>query len=163
MLEYPTIDSEYILEVIGRARLCQAAKTYKYYRKLIGGLSCSNLEQIKVTLLTYVLEETYNLDLTCVNSIPIDQERTYVELFTNYLIVECSDCSGTFSGPLSSISETTLINSGVNGGDEGEGTEQPDTDVEGDGVNDLLNYILLEDGTYIKLENGSGSHLMENN
>jgi len=162
MLEYPKIDSEYILEVVGRARLCQAAKMYKYYRKLVGGLTCSNIEQIKVTLLTYVLEQTYKLDLTCLNSIPSDQERTYAELFTNYLIVECSDCSGIFSGPLSSISETELINTGTPGGDENEG-ETTETNVEGDGVNDLLNYILLEDGTYITLENESGSHLMENN
>jgi hypothetical protein len=144
MLEYPIIDSEYILEVVGRARLCQAAKMSKYYKKLVGGLTCSNIEQLKVTLLTYVLEKVYALDMTCLNEIPLDQERTYAELFTNYLLVECSDCTGLFAGPLDSTIET-----------EG--------DIEGDGVNDLLNYILLEDGTYITLEDESGSHLMENN
>lgn len=90
----------------------------------------------------HVLESTYKLDMTCFSSIPNDSDRTYLELFVNFLTVECADCNNAYSAPV---------------------VEAPVNETEGDGVNDELNYILLEDTTYINLENGNGAHLMENN
>lgn len=134
MLTYPEITEEYIFDAIYRGRTCYTTKMLKYYRKLVGGLTCSNNEQIKLRLLMYVLTETYETGITCFNSVPMDTERMYIELFINYLNVECADCGNAFFP---------------------EATDEAATE---------LNYILLEaDGEELLLENGRGSHLMENN
>lgn len=162
-MEFPEITSDYIYSAVQTGRVCQASKVQRYYNKLVGGVSCSNIEQLKVTLLVYILEQVYKLDMTCFNDLPADSKYSYIRLFINYLSVECADCGITFSGFNSSASESTVIGGGgVTGTDPGE-EEEIINEVEGDGVNDELNYILLEDGTYILLENDNGAHLMENN
>lgn len=152
MLEYPEITSAYLFDVIETGRSCQSEKMVKYYKKLVGGVTCSNNEQLKVALLVFVLEQTYNLDLTCFNRIPTDSKLSYLQSFINYLYVECADCGFVFSGYNSSASTETI------------GLPIIDTpeDVTEE-ASDELNYILLEDATYITLEDESGSHLMENN
>lgn len=96
MLIYPEITEEYIFDAIYRGRGCYATKMLRYYRKLVGGLSCSNKEQIKLRLLMYLLEETYNTGITCFNNVPMDTDRKYIELFINHLNVECADCGNAF-------------------------------------------------------------------
>jgi len=143
MLEFPEITDDVLLGYVQSGRACHATKMNRYYKKLVGGLSCSNIDQIKLTLLMHILQETYKLDLTCFNSKPSDSDRSYLEIFINFLRVECADCGNAFTAV---VAEETTEN-----------------ETEGDGVNDELNYILLENGTYITLEDESGSHLMENN
>lgn len=143
MLEFPEITDSVLLGYIQSGRACHATKMNRYYKKLVGGLTCSNIDQIKLTLLMYVLQETYKLDMTCFNTKPNGSDRTYLELFINFLRMECADCSNAFAA---AVAEDTTVN-----------------ETEGDGVNDELNYILLEDTTYITLEDETGSHLMENN
>ena len=134
MLTYPEITEEYIFEAIYKGRTCYTTKMLKYYRKLVGGLTCSNNEQIKLRLLMYVLTETYETGITCFNNVPMDTQRMYIELFINYLNVECADCGNAFL-PVTAT-ETTVE----------------------------LNYVLLEaDEEELLLENGRGSHLLENN
>jgi hypothetical protein len=152
MLEYPEITSAYLFDAVETGRACQALKMRKYYAKLVGGVTCSNNEQLKVALLVFVVEQAYKLDLTCFDSIPVDSELSYLRNFINYLEVECADCGFRFSGFNSSASTETI---GL-----------PIIDTAEDVIEeaaDELNYILLEDATYITLEDESGSHLMENN
>lgn len=152
MLEYPEITPEYILDAVETGRSCQATKMFKYYNKLVGGLFCSNAEQIKVSLLVYILEQIYKLDMTCFDVVPTDSKYSYVRNFINYLNVECADCGYRFTGLNSSASATDI------------GLAITDTAADvPEVVVDELNYILLEDATYITLEDESGSHLMENN
>lgn len=159
MLEYPEITPNYLLNVVETGRSCQATKMGKYYSKVVGGVISSNIEQLKIALLVYILEQTHKLDLTCFDYIPEGSDISYLRNFINYLNVECADCGFTFTGYNSSASSTTI---GLPLTDTAE-EATPVNDVEGDGINDALNYILLEDATYITLEDSSGSHLMENN
>ena len=164
MLEYPEITSSTILAAVQSGRSCQATKMRKYYSKLVGGLSCSNMEQLKLSMLVYVLEQVYKLDMTCFNNTPADSDYSYLRHFINYLTVECADCITVFSGFNSSASTADIIagGGGITGTDPGE-EQEVINETEGDGINEQLNYILLEDGTYITLENETGYHLMENN
>lgn len=162
LMEFPEITPTYILNAVQTGRVCQATKMSRYYNKLVGGVSCSNVEQIKISLLVYILEQVYKLDMTCFNDLPADSTHSYIRLFINHLTVECADCGINFSGFNSSASEAAVIAGGNAGTDPGE-EQEIINEVEGDGINDQLNYILLEDGTYILLENDNGAHLMENN
>lgn len=154
MLEYPTITSASLLAAINKGRECQASKAKSYYHKMVGGSSCSNFEQRKITLLVYVLEQIYKLDMTCFDESPADEETlSYTQIFINHINVECKDCGFAFTPTyLSSVSTQALIDSGISGND----VDLPTPD-EGDGVNN----ILLENGTYIDLEDESGNLLME--
>lgn len=148
MLEYPEITSNYILGAVQTARSCQATKVRKYYNKLVGGVVCSNAEQIKMSLLVYILEQVYKLDMTCFDTIPADSDISYIRSFINYMNVECADCGFTFSGQNSSASAADI---GL-----------PINDVEEETPTAAgVNYILLEDSTQITLEDNSGSLLME--
>lgn len=132
MLEYPTITSQYLLAVVNQGRVCQATKVKKYYHKMVGGVDCSDLEQLKLTLLVYVLEQIYKLDMTCFEESPADTTLSYTQIFVNHILVECRDCGYAF------------IPEGV--------TEEEE---------ETLSYILLENSTNITLEDNSGSLLME--
>ena len=143
-LNYPTIDSAYILAAIQQGRACMASNMLSYYNKLVGGTECSSNEQLKLSILLYVLEDIYKTDSTCV----VDAD---LRIFINYIHANCADCGfvlpTTTSAPSSDFSAgspTTL------------------SATEGDGSSDVLSYILLEaDGTYILLDDGTGSHLTE--
>lgn len=153
MLEYPTITSQYLLAVVNQGRVCQATKVKKYYHKMVGGVDCSDLEQLKLTLLVYVLEQIYKLDMTCFDESPADTTLSYAQIFINHILVECKDCGYAFIPEyLSSTPGEVMIAAGVPWNDvppaEGAGT-------------DLTN-LLLENGTTITLENNSGSLLLEN-
>jgi hypothetical protein len=148
MLEYPEITSDYILSAVQTARSCQTVKMTKYYNKLVGGVTCSNAEQLKMALLTYILEQVYKLDMTCFDTIPTDSTLSYIRSFINYMSVECADCGFSFSGQNSSASADDI---GL-----------PINDIEPEvPADDGLNYILLEDSTEITIEDASGSLLME--
>lgn len=148
MLEYPEITPSYILGAVQTARSCQTAKMLKYYNKLVGGVTCSNAEQLKMALLVYILEQVYKLDMTCFDTIPTDSDISYLRSFINYMNVECADCGFTFTGQNSSASAADI---GL-----------PINDIEPEvPVDDGLNYILLEDATEITIEDASGSLLME--
>jgi hypothetical protein len=143
-LDYPTIDSAYILAAIQQGRACMASNMLSYYNKLVGGVACSSNEQLKLSILLYVLEDIYKTDSTCV-------VEADLRIFINYIHTNCVDCG--FALPTTTSAPSSNFSSG--------GSTTLDA-AEGDGTDDVLNYILLEDGTYITFEDGTGSHLLEN-
>jgi len=149
-LDYPTIDSAYILTKIKDGRACVASGMLSYYNKLVGGLTCSNVEQSKMSLLLFVLEDVYRTDSTCVSDADL-------RIFINYIDTNCIECG--FVGPTTTSAPSIDFSSG---GKTSASTDYTGNEIEGDGINDALSYILLEaDGTYILLEDGTGSHLTE--
>lgn len=152
MLEYPTITPSYLLAAITQGKICLATKTRPYYQKLIGGLACSNAEQLKLTLLIHVLDSVYKLDMTCFDESPVDNTLTYNQIFINHLAIECKDCGFAFNSEfLSTVSEQTLSDSGITGTDY----------IPPDAPEGSLNYILLESGDPIQEEDSSDYFLVE--
>ena len=82
-------------------KLCLYTKHLGMYKKIHGGVQCSELENTKIELALYLLR---NAGLECLETTIPDGDLSYLERFKQYLDQYCLDCT-----PLEVTKKTTNI------------------------------------------------------
>ena len=101
-MELISTNSEF-RQYLDSVKLCLYTKHLGMYKKIHGGVQCSELENTKIELALYLLR---NAGLECLETTIPDGDLSYLERFKQYLDQYCLDCT-----PLEVTEKTvTLVN-----------------------------------------------------
>ena len=119
-------NNQVIIDKLEALRLCVSRRNLTLQKKISGGVRCDTTENVKLTLIAYLLEDYQknaedNKDKDCLQ-LNLSEKEGYklINSFIAYIESECRDCveariaftSGNANAPTSSARESFLITQG---------------------------------------------------
>ena len=85
-------NNQEIVTTLNALRTCIDRRHYGLYKKIIGGVKCDTTEQVKLSLIAYLLIEYQRNDETCLEQSSSKEGWKILNRFIAYVKAECRDC-----------------------------------------------------------------------
>lgn len=85
-------DHHEIVEFLNALRTCIDRRHYTLYKKIIGGIGCDTLENVKLSMIAYLLIGYQKDKETCLDNPSARPGWKIVNVFIDYITRECRDC-----------------------------------------------------------------------
>lgn len=90
-------NNQEIVAILNSLRTCIDKSHYTLYKKIIGGVKCDTTEQVKLSLIAYLLGQYQKNEEECINQ-PSDKDGwDIINRFVVYVKSECRDCIKTYN------------------------------------------------------------------
>ena len=93
-------NNQEIVTTLNALRTCIDRRHYGLYKKIIGGVKCDTTEQVKLSLIAYLLIEYQRNDETCLEQSSSKKGWQILNRFIAYVKAECRDCIQTYASSL---------------------------------------------------------------
>lgn len=98
-------NNQEVLDHLEALRSCIARRHHAYYKKIVGGLACDNIELTKLSLIAYLLEQYQRggddrYDKDCLQYTLSERPGwKLINVFIDYVRRECRDCIAEIINP----------------------------------------------------------------
>ena len=85
-------DYQEIVDVLNALRTCIDKRHYTLYKKIIGGIGCDTIENVKLSIIAYLLIKYQKDKETCLDNPSSRTGWKIVNVFVDFVTRECRDC-----------------------------------------------------------------------
>lgn len=85
-------DHQEIVEILNALRTCIDRRHYTLYKKIIGGIGCDTIENVKLSMIAYLLIKYQKNKETCLDNPSSRTGWKIVNVFVDFVTRECRDC-----------------------------------------------------------------------